>query len=74
MTAVKEKIIDAITVMSDDDAEMIWEHILKKFTRSWDDIEEESPDAIDIQMLKDIDNDSECHQFAKESDIVWDKD
>lgn len=50
------------------------EHIIKRFTRSWDDIEEESPDAIDIQMLKDIENDSECHQFTKESDIVWDKD
>lgn len=74
MTAVKEKIIDAVTVMSDDDAEKIWEHIIKKFTRSWENIEEESPDAIDIQMLKDIENDSECHQFTKENDIVWDKD
>ena len=74
MVAVKEKIIDAVTVMSDAEAEMIWEHILKKFNRSWDDIEEDDPDAFDMQMLEDIKNDPECHQFTKESDIVWNKD
>lgn len=73
MTAVKEKIIEAVTVMSDVDAEMVWEHILKKFTPSWNNIKEEAPDEIDCQMLKEIETDSECHQFVKEYDIVWEK-
>ena len=32
MTAVKEKIIGAVTVMSEHDAEEFWNIILKKFT------------------------------------------
>lgn len=73
MTAVKEKIIGAITVMSDNDAEMLWEHIVKKFTPSWDDIEEEVPDEFDLQMLKAIETDPECHEFTKENEINWDE-
>lgn len=72
MTAVKEKIIGAITVMTDADAEFFWELIEKKFSPSWDDIEEEMPDEIDIQMLEAIKNDPECHEFTREQDIVWD--
>lgn len=32
-------------------------------------IEEAEPDEIDLQMLNAIDNDPECHEFVKESDI-----
>lgn len=71
MTAVKEKIINAITIMSDNDAEMIWEHISKIITPTWNDIEEEAPDAFDLQMLKAIETDPECHEFTKESEINW---
>lgn len=73
MTAVKEKIIDAVTAMSDIDAEKFWDLIEKNYTPSWDDIEEEVPDEIDLQMLKEIENDPECHEFTKESDIDWSK-
>lgn len=72
MTAIKEKIIGAVTVMSDSDAEEFWEIILNKFApATWDDIEEETPDEFDLQMLKEIDNNPECHEFVKESDINW---
>ena len=72
MTAIKEKIISAVTVMSDDDAEMFWDIISQKFApASWENIEEEEPDEIDLQMLKAIENDPECHEFTKESDILW---
>ena len=71
MTAVKEKIIGAVTVMSDNEAEMVWEHILKKFSPSWDNIEEDTPDEHDLQMLREIENDPECQEFTKESDINW---
>ena len=72
MTAIKEKIIGAVTVMSDSDAEKFWEIILNKFApATWDDIDEEAPDEIDLQMLKEIDNNPDCHEFVKESDINW---
>lgn len=73
MTAVKEKIMGAITVMSDSDAEEFWKIILNKYNPvTWDDIEEVEPDEIDLQMLKAIEEDPECHEFVKESDINWD--
>lgn len=72
MTAVKEKIVGAITVMSDADAEELWDIIVQKYTPvSWDDIEEVEPDEIDLQMLEAIDKDPDCHVFTKESDISW---
>ena len=40
MTPVKEKIIGAITVMTDKDAESFWKLIEKKYAPSWEDIEE----------------------------------
>lgn len=72
MTAVKEKIIEAVTVMNDTDSELFWRLIEKKFSPSWDDIEEEAPDEIDLQMLEAIKHDPECHEFIREQDIVWD--
>lgn len=72
MTVVKEKIINAVTVMDDNDAEIVWNLILKKFPLSWNDIKEEMPDETDIQMLNEIENNPECHEFIKESDINWD--
>lgn len=72
MTAVKEKIIGAVTVMNNADAEEFWNIILEKYNPvTWDDIEEIEPDEIDLQMLKEIENNPECHEFTKESDIDW---
>lgn len=72
MTAIKEKIIGAVTVMTDTDAKEFWEMILKKYSpSSWDDIEEEEPDEIDLQMLQAIADDPECHEFTSEKDINW---
>jgi len=73
MTAIKERIIGAVTIMSDSDAEEFWEIIKGKFRTSWDDIEEIEPDEIDLQMLKAIEEDPECHIFTKESEINWDE-
>lgn len=39
---------------------------------TWESIEEVAPDDIDIQMLKAIESDPECHEFTPESDISWD--
>lgn len=71
MSAVKEKIIGAVTVMSDSDAENFWNLIVKKYSASWDDIEEETPDDTDIQMLEAIEKDPDCHEVTRECDIDW---
>ncbi len=71
MTAIKEKIIGAVTVMSNSDAEDFWKLIEKKLSPSWDDIEEEVPDDLDLQMLEAIKNDPECNEFTNEENISW---
>jgi hypothetical protein len=38
------------------------EIIQNQFRSSWDDNEETKPDAIDLQMLKEIEEDPECHE------------
>ena len=71
MTDVKKRIIGAVPVMSDNDAESFWEIIKGQFRTSWDDIEEDEADETDLQMLKAIESDPECHEFTRESDINW---
>ena len=53
MTAIKERILGAISVMSDSDAEDVWAYIITRFpSRSWDEIEETVPDEWDRAMLQ----------------------
>lgn len=74
MTAIKERLIGAVTVMDDEKAERLWNLVIRDFQpRSWNDIEEIEPDEMDLIMLKNIDNDPECHQFTPENEIDWDK-
>lgn len=73
MTAIKERIIGAITVMSDSDAEKFWKIIQEKFSLSWENIKEEEPDEFDLLMLKAIEEEPECREFINENDIDWDE-
>ncbi len=70
MSAVKERIIGAVSIMSDGDAEIIWNMILNQFSSSWDSIQETEPDGIDLQMLADIENDPDCHEFIPASEFL----
>ncbi len=73
MTAVKERILGAVTLMNDDTAEKFWRLIQDHFaisTKTWDDIEEAEPDEIDLQMLKDIDSDPDCHEFISSDKLM----
>lgn len=38
--------------------------------RSWEDIPETVPDEIDLQMLKEMDEDPECHEFVSEEEML----
>lgn len=64
MDNIKERIIGAVTVMSRDEANKIWDIILKEYSNSWEDIEEIEPDEWDIKMLEDIENNPECREFV----------
>lgn len=66
-------LIDMIKDAPHDDL-ILLKNVLDKMLKfsTWESIEEEEPDEIDLQMLNAIDNDPECHEFVKESDINWD--
>lgn len=63
MSNIKELIIGAITVMSDDEANKLWNVILKKYNQNWENIEEVDPDEQDLKMLDEIKKDPECKKF-----------
>lgn len=72
MSAVKERIIGAVTVMNEEDAKQFWEIILHEFSskNNWDDIEEVDPDEWDIEMLADIESDPDCKSFISEKELL----
>ncbi|MBO5304018.1 MAG: hypothetical protein J6A92_08235 [Lachnospiraceae bacterium] len=71
MSNVKERILGAVTVMSDYDAEIVWKLILNRFSDvSWENIQTEEPDEIDLQMLKDIEENPDCHEFVSSEDAM----
>ncbi len=71
MSAVKERILGAITIMDDVDASSVWNFIVQQFSnRSWDNIEEVTPDEWDRQMLQEIANDPDCHEFLSSQEAM----
>lgn len=65
MTAIKERILGAISVMNDDDAEAVWNLIVTNFPKkSWNDIDEVAPDEWDLQMLHDAETNPDCKEFV----------
>lgn len=70
MSNIKERILGAVTVMSDDDAQIVWEVILEHFaSNGWDSIKDEQPDEWDLEMLDDISKNPECHEFISAKDL-----
>ncbi len=71
MNAIKERILGAVTVMDDSDAQKVWEFVVENLSsRSWDDIEEISPDEWDLKMLDDIDTNPDCHEFVSQEELL----
>ena len=71
MNAIKERILGAVTVMDDSDAQKVWEFVVENLSsRSWDDIEEISPDEWDLKMLDDIDTNPDCHKFVSQEELL----
>ncbi len=71
MSAVKERILGAITIMNDVDAAAVWDFIVNQFhDRSWENIEEVKPDEWDLKMLDEIAEDPDCHEFISSSEAM----
>lgn len=73
MTATKERIIGAVCLMNDKDAEFFWKLIQDHYTispKTWEDIEEIEPDEFDLAMLKEIEENPECHEFFSQEDVL----
>lgn len=70
MTAIKERIIGAVTIMNDSDAEKFWNIILNTFTPSRDNIEDVEPDEIEA-LLEGRKNRAENGTIPHEA-INWD--
>ena len=71
MNAIKERILGAVTMMDDSDAEKVWNFVIKNLSpRSWDDIEEVTPDEWDLKMLDEIDKNPDCHEFISQEELV----
>ena len=70
MSYVKERILGAVTVMSEADAQIFWNTIQNYFSnKHWDCIESVEPDEIDLQMLQDIESDSDCSEFISSKEL-----
>lgn len=69
MSEVKARLIGAITVMDEAGAQRLWEIVEKLYTSDgWSAIEEESPDEIDLQIIREAQNDPDCSVFASDEE------
>lgn len=73
MTAIKERIIGAVSLMNDKEAEFIWNMIQSRYIispKTWEDIEEVEPDELDLALLEEIRNNHECHEFVSQAELL----
>ena len=69
MSNVKERLFGAIMVMDETTAQKLWEYVQNLYDDPWANIEEIEPDEIDLQMLREIENDPDCHTIATEEEV-----
>lgn len=73
MTATKERIIGAVSLMNDKEAEFFWKMIQNRYIispKTWDDIEEVEPDEFDLMLLEEAHNNPECHEFVSKEEVL----
>lgn len=59
--------------MNDKDAEFFRKLIQDRYTispKTWEDIEEVEPDEFDLAMLKEIEENPECHEFISQEEVL----
>lgn len=71
MSNIKERLLGAITVMTEEDAYDLWMYVENQHKeKSWEDIEEVEPDGFDLKMLDEMDTDPDCKEFVSEEDAL----
>ena len=72
MTAIlKERIYGAVSIMNKEEVSYLWDIITSGFMHhSWEDIPEIMPDEIDLQMIKEMEDDPDCHEFVSEEEML----
>ena len=69
---LQERILGAVTVMNDEDRLRLWGIIADEFGNTgadWDSIPEAEPDEIDLQMLREIEEDPDCREFVSSEEV-----
>ena len=69
MSSIKERILGAVTVMSESDADALWKIIIDNFS-GWKDIGEIEPDNVDLAMLDDIEKNPDCKKFVSSAEAM----
>lgn len=70
MSEVKARLIGAITVMDEAGAKRLWEIVKSLYASDgWDSIEEELPDEIDLQMIREAQTDPDCTAWASDAEV-----
>ena len=68
MTNIKERIIGAVTIMSEKDAQKVWDLIQGIFILN--NAEEVEPDEFDLMLLDEIQKNPECHEFVSQEEVM----
>ena len=69
MSDVKERILGAVTVMSENDANTLWKIIIDNFS-GWEKVEEIEPDETDMTMLKEIETNHDYKSFVSSEEAM----
>lgn len=69
MSNIKERLLGAITVMSEQDANTLWEIVIENFS-SWNSIPEVAPDETDKAMLEEIKRNPDCQVFVSAEEAM----
>ena len=69
MSEVKNRILGAVTIMSEQDADTLWKIIIENFS-GWSGVEEIEPDRTDSAMLEEIENNPDCKTYVSSDELM----
>ncbi len=70
MSETKARLIGAITVMDEAGAQRLWDIVERLYSENiWDNIEEEEPDKFDLQMMREADENPDCHTYISSEEL-----
>lgn len=70
MSEIKARLMGAITVMDEENARRLWNIIERLYSvDGWDAVEEEEPDEIDLEMIRELQTDPDCMTTATQEEV-----